>query len=460
MRDIVLEDAAVWERVMSVAREVADDYNFSRIETPILEHAEVFERTLGEISDVVQKEMFRVLTRGGDRLVLRPEGTAPIARAYIEHGLSHVSQPLKLFYTGPMFRHEQPQAGRFRQFFQVGFEILGGEPDPLYDAQLIIVFERLLEELKIKNRSIRINSIGCRICRPPYHKKLAEYYRGKEGQLCKDCMRRLESNPLRLLDCKKEQCQVFKNEAPSLLDHLCPACNGHFKSVLEYIEELGLPYVLDPRLVRGLDYYNCTVFEVYAEGFEFALIAGGRYDELIEMLGGKPAPAVGGAAGVERLMHVMKERVVLSQLKPKHKVYLVAVGNLAKRKSLKVLETLRNAGIPINEALGKGSLDIQLRIANKQLSPLALIFGQKEVYEESIIVRDMKTGVQETVPLARVSQAIQKKLKEQKVLGLEDLVVHEKTDEEKAKEALVLRKARESARKNDGAPVGGAADEE
>ncbi|MDP3947288.1 MAG: histidine--tRNA ligase [bacterium] len=439
MHDILPNDEAVWERVMKAAREVADDYNFSRIETPILEHAEVFLRTLGESSDIVGKEMFMLKTRGSDRLVLRPEGTAPIARAYIQHGMSHWGQPLKLFSMGPMFRYEQPQSGRFRQFYQIGFEILGGESDPIYDVQVIVVLYRLLEELKIKNLSIRINSIGCRVCRPLYRKKLADYYKGKEKQLCKDCERRLTTNPLRLLDCKSENCQKFKAETPSLLDNLCHACNSHFKSVLEYIDELSLPYVLDPRLVRGLDYYNRTVFEIYAEGFEFALPAGGRYDYLVETLGGQPTSAVGGATGIERLIHIMKERELLPPAKSKNKVYLVYVGDLAKRKSLKLLEQFRNAGIPLGEALGKGSLDTQLRIANKNQAPVALILGQKEAYEDTIIVRDMKTGTQETVPTMRAPQAIQKKLKEQKALGLQDLVIKEKTEEEEAKEAQLRR---------------------
>ncbi|OGZ02873.1 MAG: histidine--tRNA ligase [Candidatus Liptonbacteria bacterium RIFCSPLOWO2_12_FULL_60_15] len=456
MHDILPNEEAVWERLRKAAREIADDYNFSRIETTILEHAEVFERTLGETSDVVEKEMFAVKTRGGDRLVLRPEGTAPLVRAYLEHGMSHLSQPLKLFYVGPMFRHEQPQAGRFRQFHQIGFEILGGESDPIYDAQIIVVAVRLLEELKIKNLSIRINSIGCRVCRPLYRKKLTDHYRGKEKQLCRDCERRLETNPLRLLDCKNENCQKFKADAPSFLDNLCHLCNVHFKGVLEYIDELGLPYVLDPRLVRGLDYYNRTVFEIYAEGFDFALQAGGRYDYLVETLGGKPTPAVGGAAGIERLIHVMKERDLLPPARPKNKVFLVYVGDLAKRRCLKLLEQFRNAGIPLGEALGKGSLDTQLRIANKNQAPVALIFGQKEAYEDSIIVRDMKTGAQETVPIARAPQTIQKKLKEQKAMGLQDLVVRERTEEEKAKEAFLLRKA--AARKDDPALGGGLAE--
>ncbi len=281
----------IWrERVKKESKEIAEFYNFLRIDTPILENVSLFERSIGEATDVVEKQMYIVETKGGDRLALRPEGTAAIARAYIQNGLSHMGQPLKLYYEGSMFRYEKPQAGRYREHHQVGFEIIGGQDDPIYDAQVILPIFRILENLKIKKLCIKINTIGCKVCRPAYRKKLQNYYKNHQKEICKDCNRRLMINPLRLLDCKDPKFIDFKKEAPSILDDLCGYCQKHFKEFLEYIEEISLPYELDPHLVRGLDYYNRTVFEIFAEGFDFALASGGRYDYLMEMLGGRATP--------------------------------------------------------------------------------------------------------------------------------------------------------------------------
>ena len=263
MHDILPDDQFLWEKISKYGKDVADFYGYQKIETPVMEEADVFMKTLGEDSDVVEKEMFFVKGSSNDKFVLRPEGTAAVARAFIEHGMSHRPQPVKLWYSGPMFRREQPQSGRFRQFHQIGFEILGGSIDPIYDAQIILSIFRILEQAKLKNLVININSIGCRICRPHYRKRLVEYYKKHESDLCADCKRRLKTNPLRLLDCKNANCQPLKAKAPSLLDNICVSCSGHLKMVLEYLDELSLPYVLNPHLVRGLDYYSKTVFEVF-----------------------------------------------------------------------------------------------------------------------------------------------------------------------------------------------------
>ena len=351
MHDILPQDQIYWEKVRREARDIADFYNFLRIDTPIVEPLELFERPLGESSDVVEKQMFFLKTN--DRLVLRPEGTAPVARAYIEHGLHLLRQPLKLYYEGPMFRHEQPQTGRFRQFYQAGFEILSSNDDPIYSAQIIIACVRLIESLKLKSVSVTLNSIGCRHCRPPYRKKLQEYYRKVEESLCKDCKRRLETNPLRLLDCKTVSCQPFKEKAPILLDHLCGYCRGHFTAVLEFIEALKLPYTLDHHLVRGFDYYDRTVFEVCAEGIPFALGGGGCYDYLVEMLGGRRTFAVGAAMGMDALIEAMKSQGITPQVRERHKVFLIHVGDMAKKRILVLIEELRKHNIGVIESLGK-----------------------------------------------------------------------------------------------------------
>jgi len=416
MHDLLPLDQPWWERIRRVLTDVAEFYNFTRIDTPILEDAALFERGVGAGTDIVEKEMYVLKTKGGDRLALRPEFTASIIRAYLEHGMSRLPQPTKLYYFGPVFRHENPQAGRYRQFYQAGFEIVGGESDPVYDAQVILTTCRFIEELKIKNLTVQVNTIGCKVCRQNYKRKLQLYYRskisssGKKGEgICKDCERRIETNPLRLLDCKTPSCQPIKEQAPSILDHLCTTCNNHFKQVLEFLDEIPLAYTLNPRLVRGLDYYNRTVFEVFAEGFDVALAGGGRYDYLGEMIGSRVIPAVGSSLGIERLIEVMKT-VQIPLPRHKGKVFFVHIGELARKKSLPIIEEFRKAEIDIQEALGKDSLRAQLKVANDKHSPIALIFGQREAFEESIIVRDMRTGVQESVPIVKIVEEVKRRL--------------------------------------------------
>lgn len=416
--DILPQEQAWWDKARKELDFIANYYNYNRIDTALLERAEVFERSLGEATDIVEKQMFVFSSRSGDRLALRPEGTASIVRSYVQHGLSHLGQPLKLYYIGPMFRKEQPQAGRFRQFHQAGFEIVGGIDDPVYDAQIILSTLRFLERLKIKNISLHINSIGCRVCRPNYRKRLIEYYKNLVSKLCADCRRRYKQNPLRLLDCKNEICQPFKADAPILLDSLCANCTRHFKNVLEFLEELKISYQLDNYLVRGLDYYNKTVFEFFTEAtaeagrqFDFAIASGGRYDYLMEMFGARQNSGVGSAVGLERAVEVMKATKVNLGIRNKSRIFFIHIGELAKKKSLALIEQLRDAGIPVLESLGKDSLAAQLRLANKEGADYALIFGQKEAFEESIIIRDLKNSVQETVPLKKAINEVKRRMK-------------------------------------------------
>lgn len=412
MHDVLPADQPHWERIEGVAKDLARAYGFARIETPVLEFAELYNKTSGEESDVVAKEMYTLRTRGGDMLALRPEYTPGIARAYLEHSLSRLGQPQKLFYFGPVFRHDRPQLGRYRQFTQIGFETLAGPNDPIYDAEIISVSWDLLGELKIKNPTLKINSIGCRVCRPLYKKQLVNYYKNHEKELCADCVKRLATNPLRLLDCKEEVCVKLKGKAPNFLDKLCVMCTEHFKSVLEYLEEVAIPYELDNHLVRGLDYYSRTVFEMYAEGPEAAigaLPAGGRYDYLMETIGGHLTPAVGSACGVERLIAVMKAKEIALPVRTQKKVFLVHAGDLAKQKAFGLLKELRARGVFVIESLAKESLGAQLKVADKEGIGLALILGQKEIYEKSVIVRDLKTGLQEAVPREKVVDEIKKR---------------------------------------------------
>ena len=408
MHDILPADQPLWEKLRKVARELGEDYNFDRIDTPLVEPMALFERAAGETSDIVEKQMYVLKTKEDDSLVLRPEATASVARAYVEHGMGHIPQPVKLYYFGPLYRHEQPQEGRVRQFHQAGFEIIGGESDPVYDAQIVAIAYRFLEEMKVGKLEIRINSIGCKQCRPIYRKKLVDYYKSRPS--CKTCKRRILVNPLRVLDCKEKECAVTKAGAPAMIDSLCTGCRSHFKLVLEYLDELGLSYMLDNQLVRGLDYYSRTVFEIFTEGWDAALAGGGRYDYLLELLGAKSTPAVGCAVGLERVGVALAKQGITVTAKQKPRVHFIHIGDLAKKKSLSLIEALRRGGVHVEESLGKDSLKGQLAAADKNGAELALIFGQMEAFEESIIIRDLKTGAQETVLLTKFVEAVKKRI--------------------------------------------------
>lgn len=412
MHDVLPVLRPYWDKIESAAKEMASFYNFARIDTPIMESAELFVKTTGEETDVVQKEMYTLKTKGGDLLALRPEFTPGIARAYLEHKMGRAAQPQKLYHIGPVFRHDRPQLGRYRQFTQIGFEVLGGVNDPVFDAQVISLFVNFLEELKIKNIILKINSIGCKVCRPIYKKQLQAYYKHYEKELCADCERRLKINPLKLLDCKNDRCAELKKKAPNFLDKLCVTCGHHFQEVLEYLDEVGIAYVLDSLLVRGLDYYSRTVFEIFVDGpgGEIgALSAGGRYDYLIEFLGGRLTPAVGGACGAERLIAVMKAQEANLSVKAQPRVFVAHAGDLAKKKAFKIINDLIGRGIAVSESLARESLKAQLKIAGREGIKLALILGQKEIYEGDIIVRDMITGLQENVTLDKIVEEIKKR---------------------------------------------------
>lgn len=414
MRDLLPEETIYWEKVRKATFDVADFYGFGTIETPILESTDLFIRGVGTGTDIVEKEMYTLKTKGGDSLSLRPEFTAPVMRSFIENGMSRLPQPVKLHYFGPNFRHENPQAGRYREFYQTGLEIIGGESDPVYDAQVIVAAVRVLERLQIKNITLQINSIGCKVCRANYKKKLQDFYRRellnrKKNGICRDCEHRMESNVLRLLDCKEDNCKEIKNRAPSILDSLCTACRTHFRGVLEFLEEVSIPYSLNPYLVRGLDYYNRTVFEFYAEDGKLALGGGGRYDYLAEILGAKMTPAVGVALGIDRIVNLLKEREVPVESKKKDKVFIVHVGDVARLRAFALIEEFYKSGVKISEALGKDSLQAQMKAADKEGATIALILGQKEVYEKSVIIRDLTTWTQETVLITKVVEEIKKR---------------------------------------------------
>lgn len=409
MHDMLPIDFQLLERVEKAVKKIAAFYDFQRLEPPVLEDIRLFERGTGLSSEIVSKQMFVVKTKKDNTLALRPEMTPGIMRAYIQNGLTHSTIPGKYYYWSPVFRYEQPQAGRFRQFTQLGFEILHAD-DPAYDVQIISASYKVLEEARLKGITVKLNSLGCKVCRGVYVRKIKEYYRDKVSKVCRDCAKRYSENPLRILDCKEERCQQYKERAPQALDYLCSTCKKHFKTVLEFLDDLSVPYMIDPTLVRGLDYYSKTVFELFVDQFESAVGGGGRYDYLSELLGGPRMGAVGSALGVERISAALKAQGASAQQKNQFKVFLIYMGDEAKRRAVRLLEDFYQANIPVKESFSKESLKAQLRVADKEAVDIALILGQREVFEEVIIVRDMKSGNQETIPLKKVVDEIKKRI--------------------------------------------------
>lgn len=434
MHDILPEDQPYFQRVAEVTANLVEFYGFKRIDPVVLENVEVFTRGIGEVTDIVEKEMYVLKTRGGDVLAMRPEFTAGIARSYIEHGMCALPQPVKLYAMGQIFRAERPQAGRYRQFNQWDLEIFG-EDSPAIDAQVIQVCWNVLRELGLKDTIVEVNSIGDSQCRPYYKKLLMNYLRSRQNNMCADCRSRLKKNPLRVLDCKEERCRKIVSNSPKIIDHLCEPCNNHFKEVLEFLDELELPYRLNHCLVRGLDYYTRTVFEVFSENApgkkikgkekdelenndcpieapgQIALAGGGRLDNLIKMLGGKDTPACGVAGGIERLVNLMKAQGVRPAKPLLPQVFLAQIGILAKRKSLRLFEEFRKSRIRVAESLGRDSLKAQLGRAQKAEVRFALILGQQEALDGTVIIRDMGVGRQETVKLERAVEEMKKRLR-------------------------------------------------
>ncbi len=413
MRDILPEEQIYWERIKKVIDNLTKSYGFGLLETPILEETELFIKGTGQFTDIVEKEMFSLRTKGGDKLTLRPEFTPSIIRAYLERGLTGLSHPVKLYSIGPIFRYERQQKGRYRQSYQADFEIIG-ENDPILDTQLIQLFFSISRDLGIKNLITQINSIGCPSCRPVYRRMLVSYYRSRSKNVCATCQKRLKQNPLRLLDCKNERCIKIAEETPQIIDHLCDDCHNHFKSVLEYLDEIEIPYILNSHLVRGLDYYTKTVFEIWpedGEGRQIALAGGGRYDGLVKLLGGKDIPGVGFAIGLDRIVNLMEEKGIKVPVRNRPLVFLIQLGELGKKKSLKLFEQLRRAGLEMTNSFSRNTMKAQLKRADKAGARFALILGQKEALDDTIIIRDMESSSQEIVPLSKVIEKLKKKIR-------------------------------------------------
>lgn len=398
--DILPQEQAYWRFIEQKVAKMASLYGYERLDAPAFEDTKLFSRSVGEDTDIVTKEMYTFEDRGGSSLTLRPEGTAPVCRAYLEHGLHNQPQPVKLYYIASIFRYERPQAGRFRQHYQFGYEAIG-DGDPALDGEVIDLAWRFFASVNLRQLTLQLNSIGCKKCRPSYVASLKSYYAGYAKELCPECKTRLGRNPLRLLDCKQPSCQKLADSAPKSVDYLCPECAEHFKQLKRYLELLKLPFAVNHHLVRGLDYYTRTVFEIQPEdgGAQSTLAGGGRYDDLIEELGGKPTPAIGFAAGMERIiLNLKKQKVAIPPL-PKPRVFIAYLGDEAKDTVTRLASSLRGLGVGVIEALGDKSLKAQLRQANSLDVRYAVIIGEEEVRAGTVILRDMASAEQKSVAI-------------------------------------------------------------
>jgi histidyl-tRNA synthetase len=386
--------------IESKAVALAGSYGYGRIDTPLFEDSDLFIRSVGQGTDIVEKEMYTFLDRGGDSVTLRPEGTAPVCRAYLEHGMHNLPQPVRLYYFCPVFRYERPQAGRFRQHHQFGIEVLG-DADPSVDAEVIELAWRLMLSLGLQKLELLVNSIGDPQCRPDYIAELRSYYSGHRELLCLECQTRLDRNPLRLLDCKVETCRRLGDEAPRSADHLCQPCQDHWARLREYLDAVAIPYQADHRLVRGLDYYTRTVFEVQPQGggAQSTIVGGGRYDGLIQQLGGRPTPGIGFATGMERMSLNLKRSGVEVPEEPAPRYLVANVGDGARPAALELAAKLRRAGVGAILSSGSRTLRGQMRQANALGIPYAVILGDDEIQRGEVMVRDMGASTQETKPM-------------------------------------------------------------
>jgi histidyl-tRNA synthetase len=421
MKDILPVEWPWWNLVTQKVIAIAQDFGFERIETPILEDNNLFVRSVGKETDIVEKELFSFTDRGNDLLAMRPEGTAGVVRSYLEHGMLTLPQPVKLFYISSMFRYDRPQSGRYRQFWQFGFEIIG-DGHPVVDAEVMAIGAAIYTELGIPIR-VQVNSVGDVASRVAYAKVLTEYFRPRRTQLCEDCKKRLTKNPMRILDCKVPDCQLLAHDAPPLLDHLSEPAREHFVKVLEHLDDMEVPYDLNPRIVRGLDYYTHTAFEfmpiddVGTEKQQSAIGGGGRYDGLIEVFGGRPTPAIGFAGGIERTIMQLKARGIQPSAPPRPDVFLAQLGDTARKKSVKLFRELRALGIRVAATFSKTSIKAQLEAANRLRAPFTLILGQKEMVDDTILIRDMESGIQEVVDFSKVVSEVQKRVNKTNAAG-------------------------------------------
>ena len=405
--DILPADSWRWQEVINTFRVVARTYGYEEIVTPIFEQVELFERSSGESSDIVQKEMYRFQDKKERWFALRPEGTAPVARSFVENHLDAQSRISKLYYIGPMFRYDRPQAGRYRQFYQYGMECIGSH-HPFYDAEIIAFQSTFLSKLGLKGIKLEINSVGCPNCSKDYDAALVSFFEPLKEELCPDCQNRLQTKPRRLLDCKIPGCKVIAAGAPSMLNYLDADCQKHFEQVQTYLQEMNIAFTINPRIVRGLDYYTHTAFEFLnpALGAQNAIGGGGRYDGLISQVGGKDMPAVGIAGGFERLLLSLEHEKIILGERPKPIAYLVLVGEQARQSGNKLLFDWRKAGISIAYDPEKDTFKSQLKAADSMSAGYALIIGDDELSQGIVTVKDLQAGEQKAYKISDIESLL------------------------------------------------------
>lgn len=426
-RDIIPGESEKWTLVEDVMAGEAELNGFSEIRTPVFEHTELFQRSVGDTTDVVEKQMYTFEDKGGRSITLRPEGTAGAVRAMLENGMYNGGYPIKMYYKTSCYRYEKPQAGRLREFHQFGLEEYGTQ-SPVADAELICAAQSIFDRLQIQQLRLEINSIGCPECRAEYHKALKEYFEGYNDELCDTCLSRLEKNPMRILDCKSPICSKIAEGAPKITDYLCEECEEHFKSVQRYLDSAGVKYTVNPTIVRGLDYYTKTVFEFVTDciGAQGTVCGGGRYDGLIEELGGKHLPSLGFAMGLERLLMVMDKQGIEIPDFSECNLYIVTMGESAKEKAFELAMTLRESSMTVEtDVVGRG-LRAQMKYADKIGAKYSMVLGDNELEQKKAVIKNMNSGKQTTV---RLDENF-----------LEDFIIMETTDEDSSDIALGLQK--------------------
>jgi len=389
LQDIIPPDISIWQHIEAKARDIFRSYGYREIRLPIIESTDIFIRSIGETSDIVEKEMYTFNDKGNRSITLRPEGTASFVRAYVQHHLYNEPAPQKYYYMGPMFRYERPQANRYRQFYQIGAEAMGIE-DPALDAEIISMLSSILRTIGLEGLNFEVTSIGCSNCRPGYQKALKEHLDGKIEQFCSDCQRRFDTNPLRILDCKVPSCIESKQGSPAVVEHLCEECSGHFEKVKQHLNNLNVPHTINPNLVRGLDYYTKTAFEVSSEnlGSQSAVAAGGRYDGMVKEFGGPATPGIGFAIGMERIIPLIKDSLD-TQEGPD--LLFCLLDESSSDRVMLITEELRKAGIWTEMNYEKASLKSQMRRANRINARKVVIIGEDEVTNNSVSIKDMAT---------------------------------------------------------------------
>jgi histidyl-tRNA synthetase len=406
--DILPNEIGKWQFVEKTAREVFEGFGFSELRIPILERTELFSRGIGEATDIVEKEMYTFADRSGNSLTLRPEATASMARAYLEHQLYTFDPVAKLYCIGPMFRYERPQKGRYRQFYQIDAEVFGVE-NPVVDAEVIVMLIHFLKRVGLEKLELQINTLGDRACRPRYRDELKKFLTRKSFQLCEDCQRRLQTNPLRIFDCKVETCQEAIADAPKVSDFICSECREHFDKVKEFLEMAGLTYIINPRMVRGLDYYTRTAFEVvsYQLGSQNAVTGGGRYDNLFQEIGSLDIPGIGFAIGMERLVSLLPKDREFSQ---HPHLFIAALGEETLGEAYRIINELHLQGIRAELDYEAKSLKSQMRRADKLKARYVLILGEEELKKRKAVLRNMETKSQEEIPIADLLETLKSKI--------------------------------------------------